>query len=91
MRPMSTSITARPRPCRWCAGSVAISAMWKYQVPSPITRPIAASEPPSVRTVIQSQLAVRAPVACAGVRGLRPATSRRRTYSSLVGGSSHIL
>src|SRR5699024_9936242 len=56
-----------------------------YQVPSPITRPIAARSPSAVRTAAQAQLFVSAPAACAAVRGLSPATWRRRTYSRLVG------
>jgi hypothetical protein len=27
-------------PFRWCCGETAMSAMWKYQPPSPITRPM---------------------------------------------------
>ena len=29
-----------PRPRRWCSGSTAMSSTWKYQPPSPRSRPM---------------------------------------------------
>src|SRR5690625_2125701 len=46
-----------------------------------MTRPMAARSPSRPRTIAQAQLAISAPVACSGVRGLSPLIRRSRRYS----------